>query len=78
MRGRRRWSGGTERRAGARQGRLAIDPLHRTDTPTVFAAGDVCAEQPYIAGAIAAGSQAAMVVVQSLLAEEFGLPYSSR
>jgi hypothetical protein len=35
----------------------------------------VRSDQPYIAGAIAAGSQAAMIVVQSLLAEEFGLPY---
>jgi thioredoxin reductase len=54
---------------------LTVDALHRTNVPTVFAAGDLCAEQPYIAGAIAAGSQAAMIVVQSLLAEEFGLPY---
>jgi thioredoxin reductase len=54
---------------------LTVDALHRTTVPTVFAAGDLCAEQPYIAGAIAAGSQAAMIVVQSLLAEEFGLPY---
>jgi hypothetical protein len=41
----------------------------------VFAAGDVCTEQPHLAGAIAAGSQAAMIIVQSLLADEFGLPY---
>lgn len=54
---------------------LTVDALHRTNVPTVFAAGDLCAEQPYIAGAIAAGSQAAMIVVQSLLADEFGLPY---
>lgn len=54
---------------------LLIDPLHRTSVPTVFAAGDNCAEQPYVAGAVAAGSQAAMIIVQSLLAEEFGLPY---
>lgn len=54
---------------------LVVDQLHRTDVPNVFAAGDLCAEQPYIAGAIAAGSQAAMIVVQSLLADEFGLPY---
>ena len=54
---------------------MCIDPLHRTDVPTVFAAGDLCTEQPSVAGAIAAGSQAAMVIVQSLLADEFGLPY---
>jgi len=54
---------------------LVIDPLHRTNVPTVFAAGDPCTEQPYLAGAIAAGSQTAMIIVQSLLADEFGLPY---
>ena len=54
---------------------LTVDDLHRTNVPTVFAAGDLCAEQPYLAGAIAAGSQTAMIVVQSLLADEFGLPY---
>jgi thioredoxin reductase len=54
---------------------IAVDPLHRTSVPTVFAAGDVCTEQPSVAGAIASGSQAAMTIVQSLLADEFGLPY---
>jgi NAD(P)H-nitrite reductase large subunit len=54
---------------------IAVDDLHRTSVLTAFAAGDVCTEQPYVAGAIAAGSQAAMIVVQSLLADEFGLPY---
>lgn len=54
---------------------IAVDPLHRTSVPAVFAAGDLCTEQPYVAGAIAAGSQAAMIIVQSLLADEFGLPY---
>jgi thioredoxin reductase len=54
---------------------IAVDGLFRTDVPIVFAAGDVCTEHPHIAGAIAAGSNAAMIVVQSLLADEFGLPY---
>ncbi|KUH84597.1 NAD(P)/FAD-dependent oxidoreductase [Mycobacterium sp. IS-1556] len=54
---------------------INIDEIHRTVTGGVFAAGDVCSEQPYVAGAIAAGSKAAMIVVQSLLADEFGLPY---
>jgi thioredoxin reductase len=54
---------------------LGVDALHRTTVPSVFAAGDVCTEQPSVAGAIAAGSQAAMIVVQSLLADEFDLPY---
>lgn len=54
---------------------IAIDQIHRTESGGVFAAGDVCSEQPYVAGAIAAGSKAAMIIVQSLLAEQFGLPY---
>ncbi|AFM15636.1 thioredoxin reductase [Mycolicibacterium chubuense NBB4] len=54
---------------------LGVDAIHRTSVGGVFAAGDVCTEQPHIAGAIATGSQAAMIIVQSLLAEEFGLPY---
>ncbi|MGV0601369.1 pyridine nucleotide-disulfide oxidoreductase [Mycolicibacterium elephantis] len=54
---------------------VAVDSLHRTSTPSVFAAGDLCAEQPYVAGAIAAGSQTAMIVAQSLLADAFQLPY---
>lgn len=54
---------------------IGVDSLHRTSEAAVFAAGDVCTEQPYVAGAIAAGSQAAMIIVQSLLADEFGMPY---
>ena len=53
---------------------IAIDEIHRTEAGGVFAAGDVCTEQPHIAGAIQSGSQAAMIIVQSLLADEFGLP----
>jgi thioredoxin reductase len=52
-----------------------IDALHRTSVPDVFAAGDSCTEQTYVAGAIAAGSKAAMIIVQSLLADQFDLPY---
>lgn len=54
---------------------VAVDQIHRTNAGGVFAAGDVCTEQPHLAGVIAAGSQAAMMIVQSLLADEFGLPY---
>jgi len=54
---------------------IGIDALHRTSAATVFAAGDTCTEHPYVAGAIAAGAQAAMIVAQSLLAEQFGMPY---
>jgi thioredoxin reductase len=54
---------------------IRVDGLFRTDVPAVFAAGDVCTDHPHVAGAIAAGSKAATIVVQSLLADEFGLPY---
>ncbi|MEW5812477.1 MAG: NAD(P)/FAD-dependent oxidoreductase [Actinomycetota bacterium] len=54
---------------------LTVDAIHRTSAQGVFAAGDVCTQQPHIAGAIASGAQAAMIIVQSLLADEFGLPY---
>lgn len=54
---------------------IGVDALHRTRSHAVFAAGDVATEQPYVAGAIAAGSQAAMIIVQSLLADDFDLPY---
>jgi thioredoxin reductase len=54
---------------------IKVDKMHRTTVDGIFAAGDNCTEQPHLAGAIAAGSKAAMIVVQSLLAAEFGLPY---
>ncbi|OBK78505.1 pyridine nucleotide-disulfide oxidoreductase [Mycobacterium sp. 1274761.0] len=54
---------------------IGIDEIHRTEAGGVFACGDVCTQQPHLAGAIASGSQAAMIVVQSLLADEYGLPY---
>jgi thioredoxin reductase len=54
---------------------ISVDQIHRTNAGGVFAAGDACTEQPHLAGAVAAGSQAAMIIVQSLLADEFGLPY---
>ena len=54
---------------------IGVDEINRTEAGGVFAAGDVCTKQPHLAGAVAAGSQAAMIIVQSLLADEFGLPY---
>ncbi|AKS30884.1 NAD(P)/FAD-dependent oxidoreductase [Mycolicibacterium goodii] len=54
---------------------IGIDEMHRTSVHSVFAAGDTCTEEPSVASAIAAGSQAAKIIVQSLLADEFGLPY---
>jgi thioredoxin reductase len=54
---------------------IKVDALHRTTIDGVFAAGDNCTEQPSLADAINAGSKAAMMIVQSLLADEYGLPY---
>ena len=53
---------------------VGVDPLCRTSIPGVFAAGDVTAEMPQAAAAIAAGSRAAAAVVQSLAADDYGLP----
>jgi thioredoxin reductase len=54
---------------------LDVDAQWRTTVPGVFAAGDVSAQLPQVAGAIAAGSQAAAAVVQSLLADDHGLAF---
>jgi thioredoxin reductase len=56
------------------QDQVAVDPLCRTNVPGVFAAGDLSVRMPQVAAAIAAGSLAAASVVQSLLAEDVGLP----
>ena len=53
---------------------VKVDPMQRTSVPGVFAAGDVCAQMPQGAAAIAAGSAAAAAIVQSLLHDQFGLP----
>jgi thioredoxin reductase len=53
---------------------IEIDPFHRTSVQGVFAAGDVSAQMPQVAAAIATGSLAAAAVVQSLLADDVGLP----
>ncbi|OBG05832.1 NAD(P)/FAD-dependent oxidoreductase [Mycolicibacter sinensis] len=53
---------------------VGVDPLCRTSVPGVFAAGDLTGEMPQVAAAIAAGSRAAAAVVQSLAAEDYGLP----
>ncbi len=50
-----------------------VDALMRTTSVGVFAAGDLSAHMPQVAAAIAAGSLAATAVVQSLLADEYGL-----
>ena len=52
---------------------VAVDGFYRTDGSGVFAAGDLSAQMPQVAAAIAGGSQAAAAVVQSLVADEYGL-----
>ena len=46
---------------------VAVDAMYRTSTPGVFAAGDLSAQMPQVAAAIAGGSLAAVAVVQSLV-----------
>ena len=52
---------------------VAVDGFYRTAASGVFAAGDLSAQMPQVAAAIAGGSQAAAAVVQSLVADEYGL-----
>ena len=54
---------------------IKVDAIYRTTVDGVFAAGDNCTEAPHLPSAIDAGSKAAMIIVQSLLSDEFGLPY---
>jgi thioredoxin reductase len=54
---------------------VKVDELCRTTAPGVFAAGDLSTQlPPQVASAVAAGSLAAVSVVQSLLADDCGLP----
>ncbi|GFM18395.1 MULTISPECIES: NAD(P)/FAD-dependent oxidoreductase [Mycobacteriaceae] len=46
-----------------------VDSLYRTSVPGVFAAGDLCAQMPQIAAAVAAGSAAAVSVMASITEE---------
>ena len=49
---------------------IEIDAMYRTSVPGVFAAGDVSAQRPQVATAIAAGSAAAASIVMSLMEEQ--------
>lgn len=49
---------------------VEVDALYRTTAPGVFAAGDISAQMPQVATAIAGGSMAAAAVVQSLLVDD--------
>lgn len=48
---------------------IEIDAMYRTSVPGVFAAGDVSAQMPQVAAAIAAGSAAAASIVASFMEE---------
>jgi thioredoxin reductase len=49
---------------------ISVDAFWRTSVPGVYAAGDVCAQVPQVAAAIAAGSGAAVSMVGSLMEED--------
>jgi thioredoxin reductase len=53
---------------------VRVDPFARTTVPGVFAAGDVSAQMPQVAAAVAAGALAAAAIMQTLMADDFGLP----
>lgn len=57
---------------------IDVDKLGRTTVHGLFAAGETCTQAPQVAGAIAGGSVAATAIVESLLAEDFGLPFPPR
>lgn len=59
---------------------VGVDAMYRTTAPGVFAAGDVSAQMPQVAAAVAGGSLAATAVVQSLLADDhdLGVPEGRR
>lgn len=57
---------------------IDVDKLGRTTVPGLFAAGDACTQTPQVANAIATGSAAATAIVESLLAQDFGLPFPPR
>jgi thioredoxin reductase len=52
---------------------VVVDAMFRTTADGVSAAGDLSAQLPQVAGAISAGSLAAVGVVQGLMAEDHGL-----
>jgi thioredoxin reductase len=52
---------------------VAVDGGWATNVPGLFAAGDATGQMPSVANSVAAGSSAAAMVVQSLLAEAHGL-----
>jgi thioredoxin reductase len=52
---------------------VEVDPTFQTSVPGLFAAGDVSAQMPSLANAVAAGSTAAAMIVHDSIAEAHGL-----
>jgi thioredoxin reductase len=52
---------------------VEVDPTFHTSVPGLFAAGDVSAQMPSVANAVAAGATAAAMIVHGLMAEAHGL-----
>jgi thioredoxin reductase len=52
---------------------VAVDAFCRTSVPGVFAAGDVSAQMPQVTAAVSTGALAGAAIVQSLLADDYGL-----
>jgi len=53
---------------------VVVDAFARTSVPGVFAAGDICAQMPQVAAAVAAGSLAGAAIMQHLMNQDVGLP----
>lgn len=49
---------------------IAVDAMWQTSVPGVFAAGDVSAQMPQVAAAVAAGSAAGASIVRSMVEED--------
>jgi hypothetical protein len=52
---------------------VEVDPMFHTSVPGLSAAGDVSAQMPSAANAVAAGASAAAMIVHGLMAEAHGL-----
>jgi thioredoxin reductase len=55
------------------RGTVDVDAFGRTSVPGLFAAGDIAAAMPQVAGAIADGSRAAAAINDELIAAEHGI-----
>jgi thioredoxin reductase (NADPH) len=52
---------------------VEVDPTFQTGVPGLFAAGDVSSQMPFVANAVAAGSNAAAMIVHGLMADAHSL-----